>query len=104
MNEDIESVQDDSTSSGLVGEESVEETTPGSDVAPAASDGEPEVEPPSTEEVASTATEFVDGLLKSMGLEAEVTSSIEDETAFVDVAGENLGVLIGRRGQTLDAL
>lgn len=61
-------------------------------------------EPASPDEVAEVAKEFVDGLLKAMELEAEVTTSIEDETAFVDVAGASLGGLIGRRGQTLDAL
>ena len=59
-----------------------------------------EIEP----EVAEVAEDFVRGLLESMGLEAEVKSSVEGESAFIDVAGESLGVLIGRRGQTLDAL
>jgi len=38
-----------------------------------------------------------------MGLDAEVASSVDEESAFIDVTGESLGVLIGRRGQTLDA-
>jgi spoIIIJ-associated protein len=63
-----------------------------------------EREPATPEEVAEVAQEFVDGLLSAMGLEAEVKSSVEGDSAFVDVAGESLGVLIGRRGQTLDAL
>jgi spoIIIJ-associated protein len=63
-----------------------------------------EREPATPDEVAEVAQEFVDGLLSAMGLEAEVKSSVEGESAFIDVAGESLGVLIGRRGQTLDAL
>ena len=70
-----------------------------------ASDGSEEaLEPATPEDVASTATEFVSGLLKSLDLEAEVTSSIEGDTASIEVSGEDLGGLIGRRGQTLDAL
>jgi spoIIIJ-associated protein len=62
----------------------------------------PEPAPP--EEVAATAAEFLDGLMKAMGLEAEVNVRVENEGALADVTGDNLGVLIGRRGQTLDAL
>jgi spoIIIJ-associated protein len=58
----------------------------------------------SPEEVAESAEEFVGGLLTSIGLEVEVRSSVEGDRAFVDVSGEGLGVLIGRRGQTLEAL
>jgi spoIIIJ-associated protein len=61
-------------------------------------------EPATPEAVAEVAQEFVDGLLSVMGLEAEVKSSVEGDSAFIDVAGDSLGVLIGRRGQTLDAL
>jgi spoIIIJ-associated protein len=63
-----------------------------------------EREPATPDEVAEVAEEFVKGLLSAMGLEAEVRSSVEGESAFIDVSGESLGVLIGRRGQTLDAL
>jgi spoIIIJ-associated protein len=61
-------------------------------------------EPPEPEEVARTAIEFMEGLLEAMGLEGDIDSSIDDETAFLDVRGEELGLLIGRRGQTLEAL
>lgn len=56
------------------------------------------------EDVATTAEEFVTGLLQSLQLEGAVASSIDGETATVEVSGESLGGLIGRRGQTLDAL
>ena len=61
-------------------------------------------EPATPEEVAETAQEFISGLLAAMGLEGEVGTSVDGTTAHVDVAGEHLGALIGRRGQTLDAL
>ncbi|HYP22536.1 MAG TPA: R3H domain-containing nucleic acid-binding protein [Actinomycetota bacterium] len=71
---------------------------------PAESGAEEELEPATPEDVASTAEEFVSGLLKSLELEGEVSSSVEGDTATVEVSGEALGGLIGRRGQTLDAL
>jgi spoIIIJ-associated protein len=63
-----------------------------------------ELEPATPEAVAETATEFLSGLLKAIGLEAEIDATVEGNSAFVDVTGESLGILIGRRGQTLDAL
>lgn len=59
---------------------------------------------PSPEAVADTARQFVEGLVTAMGLEAEVSASVADRRALVEVSGDDLGVLIGRRGQTLDAL
>ena len=70
-------------------------------VAPAGDDEEEQATP---EQIAETGAEFLRGLLGSMELEAEVASSTEGDSAFLDVTGEGLGVLIGRRGQTLDAL
>jgi predicted RNA-binding protein Jag len=61
-------------------------------------------EPPPPEVVAETAEEFVSGLLRAADLEAEVTSSVEGDSARVEVTGEAMGVMIGRRGQTLDAV
>jgi len=63
-----------------------------------------ELEPATPEDVAETAREFLTGLLDAIGLEADITTSVEGNSAFVDVGGDALGVLIGRRGQTLDAL
>jgi spoIIIJ-associated protein len=60
--------------------------------------------PPEPAEVAAVAEEFVTGLVGAMNLEADVTSRVEEDTAYVDVTGDDLGVLIGRRGQTLDAV
>jgi spoIIIJ-associated protein len=63
--------------------------------------GHPSARP---DEVAEVGREFVRGLLESMGLSAEVASTVQEGRAVVDVTGGDLGVLIGRRGQTLDAL
>ena len=77
---------------------------PAEETAPTGFSDEAEAEPATPEQIAETGREFVSGLLESMGLAAEVSSSIEDDSATIDVTGEDLGVLIGRRGQTLDAL
>lgn len=61
------------------------------------------------EEVALVAKEVLERLLEGMGVEARVSllpSEIpEGPTPFVlDIRGQNLGILIGRRGETLRAL
>jgi spoIIIJ-associated protein len=71
--------------------------------APAATEPAPS-EPLPPEEILAAAEEFVAGLVEALGLEAEVAGSIEEGTPQVNVSGEGLGVLIGRRGATLDAV
>ena len=71
----------------------------------AASTEAPETqEQASLEDIADTAKEFVSGLLEAMALEATVDASLEPDRAVIEVNGDDLGMLIGRRGQTLDAL
>lgn len=49
--------------------------------------------------------QFVKDTLKAMNMEVEITSSIDEDGAlYVDMKGENMGILIGKRGQTLDSL
>ena len=49
--------------------------------------------------------QFVKDTLKAMDMDVEITSSIEKDGAlYVDMKGENMGILIGKRGQTLDSL
>ena len=59
-------------------------------------------EPGSTEERIEI---FIKGLLEHMGSDA-VPHAVKnaDDTYMVDLVGENLGILIGRRGETLDAI
>ncbi len=48
---------------------------------------------------------FVKDTLNAMGMEVEITSSIDEDGALcVDMKGEHMGILIGKRGQTLDSL
>lgn len=60
----------------------------------------------SSDEAASAAKEFLDGLLTHM-CPGENNVSIElgsDGNYYVTISGEKMGVLIGRRGETLDAV
>ncbi len=61
-------------------------------------------EPARPEEVADTGRAFLGGLLEAMGLDADVQATPDPDGAVLEVAGDDLGILIGRRGQTLDAL
>lgn len=48
---------------------------------------------------------FLVDVLKTMGMEVKLTSTIDEDGALsIDMEGENMGILIGKRGQTLDSL
>ncbi|HRW36338.1 MAG TPA: RNA-binding cell elongation regulator Jag/EloR [Aquihabitans sp.] len=50
-------------------------------------------------------TEFLEGLLVAFGVEGTVTrTEVDDETIELSVDGEDLGLLIGPKGQTLTAV
>jgi len=58
-----------------------------------------------TEEAKSAVEGFLADTLKAMGMGVELTSVIEEDGSLtVDMKGENMGILIGKRGQTLDSL
>ncbi len=51
------------------------------------------------------AYDFLETLIKNMGLDAEVSIvSSDDENAVLSIEGNNLGTLIGRRGDVLDSI
>lgn len=53
----------------------------------------------------STAEEFLTGVLERMGVDAALETRMDEDDIFViNIAGDDLGLVIGRRGQTLDAL
>jgi spoIIIJ-associated protein len=65
---------------------------------------QPEALTATEEDVAEIALETLRGLLHHMRVEAEVTlqkPSDESQPIFLDVEGDNLGILIGRQGETL---
>lgn len=48
---------------------------------------------------------FLEETLKAMGMRVELISDIDESGSLsVDMKGEDMGILIGKRGQTLDAL
>ncbi len=49
---------------------------------------------------------FISDVLKAMGMDdVKVTSLIDEEGALsIDMEGSNMGIMIGKRGQTLDSL
>jgi spoIIIJ-associated protein len=55
-------------------------------------------------EQADAADEFMRGLLDAVGLPADVAVRIVEDAVFVDVEGDDLGVLVGPKGATLRAI
>ena len=48
---------------------------------------------------------FLKDVLKTMDMEVVITSEIDEDGALsINMEGENMGILIGKRGQTLDSL
>ncbi len=60
------------------------------------------------EDQADIVADFLEGLFDAMDLRAEVETGVEQGTMYVDIWAtdddENVGLLIGRHGQALDAL
>lgn len=54
--------------------------------------------------VTNSAENFLTEVFAKMGVSANLNIDETDETVSIDIIGNNLGVLIGHRGETLDAL
>ena len=50
------------------------------------------------------AKNFLREVTLSMGLDVTIDSNLKDKYLYVNIHGENMGILIGKRGATLDAL
>lgn len=60
---------------------------------------------PKDKPVEQKVREFLGGLLERMGTEAELEMKVKDDgSIFVNLSGEGMGAIIGRRGETLDAV
>lgn len=58
-----------------------------------------------SEEAKNACEVFLKDVMKTMGMEVEITSKIDTDGALsIDMKGDNMGILIGKRGQTLDSL
>lgn len=53
---------------------------------------------------AENARNFVKDILTAMGIEATVTAELKNDVVEINLEGENMGVVIGKRGDTLDSL
>lgn len=61
--------------------------------------------PEGTEFVENEVTEFLQGLMDHVGIEkAQVKAANTDNGLLVNLEGDDMGMLIGRRGETLDAV
>ena len=77
------------------------------EVSKPAEESKPEIR--TEEEIAAmkkTAQDFLSGVFGAMELPVEITMEYNQENGSLDIdfAGEDMGILIGKRGQTLDSL
>src|SRR5581483_11098878 len=56
------------------------------------------------QEAARIGSEIVQGIIEKMGLAGEITTRVSGGTVYVEIFGEDMGILIGRGGATLEAL
>ena len=99
-------IEEESTVSEAVNETEAESESVNiaSDIVDAVSTGS--TFPKSDKPAEEIAKNFVSEVLAGMGINAIVTSELdtEEETIYVNIEGPDMGVLIGKRGQTLDSL
>ncbi len=53
---------------------------------------------------AENARRFISDILTAMGLDVNVSAVLEDDVVKINLEGENMGIVIGKRGDTLDSL
>ncbi len=58
----------------------------------------------SSDSPAENAKNFISDILTAMGLEVSVTAELKDDVVEVNLEGNNMGVVIGKRGDTLDSI
>lgn len=90
-----------------VSEETVEEASPAEE-APAeekkAEREEPTFDPEEQKKVAEEAKTFLAGVFAGMHLAVTMECRMTEERIMINLVGDGLGILIGKHGQTLDAL
>lgn len=50
------------------------------------------------------ASDFLYTIFNNMGVEADITVNEDEESIVVDINGDDIGIIIGRRGETMDSL
>lgn len=63
-------------------------------------------DPAEIEEIKKSASDFLMGVFRTMDLQVEIKSEYNTQEGCleIDFAGDDMGILIGKRGQTLDSL
>lgn len=56
------------------------------------------------EEATENAKVFLNSVLTEMGLNATLETKVVKDRVYIDISGERMGMVIGKRGDTLDAL
>lgn len=57
-----------------------------------------------SESAVDNAKNFISDVLSAMGLDVTVTAVLEEDIIKINLEGENMGIVIGKRGDTLDSL
>ncbi len=60
--------------------------------------------PADPEEAMKCAEEFLSSMFQAMGMEVAIDTVFEEDTLNIELSGSDMGVLIGKRGQTLDSV
>lgn len=60
--------------------------------------------PADPEEAQKRAVDFIKEVMRAMNMDVEIKTAFEEGTLCVDIEGEDMGIMIGKRGQTLDSL
>lgn len=85
-------------------EETVQPAPPAIEPVLAPSPVEEPAEPSNSEQFIKEAESFLHEVFAAMKLDVEIEATYSEGTCLLDLSGKGLGVLIGRRGQALDAL
>lgn len=89
---------------GLVGAKNAQIRATVKEAAPAAQAGEGRPADASSQAAAETAKKTLQDILSLLGIEGAVQVKEEPERIVLNIEGDGSGLLIGRKGQTLDAL
>ncbi len=56
------------------------------------------------EDISEIAVEVLDDIIDLMGIDVDIETDWDEETLNLEMKGEEIGILIGKRGNTLDAI
>lgn len=59
---------------------------------------------PATQQDKEAAQKFLREVLDAMGIKAEIRAKCIEDSLYINLSGPKMGIIIGRRGQTLDSM